>query len=82
VVIEETWTFDQEAGAILREHRLPVFYLPTTGDPAGDDSRALLAAQAPAMARLLLKYHHAQDATESLDPDSVRDLLREAGVLP
>lgn len=76
---EETWNFDEPARVRIGEDDIGEF---ETGDYDHADARAKLAAQAPAMARLLLDMHERGSFDGCHDDRAVAAVLKAAGVLP
>jgi hypothetical protein len=85
---EETWSAHKDCVVMTNGWRT-IFVSHEDMGPEPSRERAQLAAQAPAMARALLKVvGDAEDGGETLHAlgyktvDEMRDVLRAAGVLP
>jgi hypothetical protein len=86
---EEKWTLDEVKSQFIRFGDEYSYALFKSDAPPGVDhaqlneenaARARLAAQAPAMARVLLDFLDGE--TQSLTATNARQILRDAGVLP
>lgn len=78
---EETWVAEYASVRDVRDRRVLLADWRGTGDLDNQDEVARLAAQAPAMARLLLRQY--EDNKSRCEPDcALVAVLRAAGVLP